>query len=319
MRFADHRLETRAVRRKGFLIAHKRQGKLAARIMCKWVNSIALSRHRTRQDYTTHSRRNMLKLANLRICARWWLEHAHRKRVLNRFGLTVASKGARRQKLEVLHAWYDDLQTEKRRGACVQRVQYRRHVRIISVLFDTWSQSILVLSLQTTGKKEVEQLSEELRVVKGALDLALSTESDSQEQLSQLHDVRIPALESDNTRLLQKLDLVQMELEAKEAEALSTKTQVSMLQDTLAEMRGFLNDPDLKNNTINVDSDSIAKMENHLEAQKRDSARLQSELQNKNVEIVQLTSQIDLMEQKIIRSQKSLESFESQMSSDTQV
>lgn len=115
--------------------------------------------------------------------------------------------------------------------------------------------------------------------------------TDSREQLDQLHDVRIPALESENRKMSETLELVQMELEAKQAEALSTKTQVSMLQDTIAEMRGFLNDPglQLQSNADLSDGVQEAAVCKELEAERRNTGRLQGEIMHKESEISQLT------------------------------
>jgi hypothetical protein len=93
---------------------------------------------------------------------------------------------------------------------------------------DAWSHSLHLAYLETSNKMECQRLSAEVMLARSELEAALSKEADSEEQLHQLHQVRIPALVSENMAVTERLELVQMELEAKQAEALSTKTQYGL-------------------------------------------------------------------------------------------
>jgi predicted nucleic acid-binding Zn-ribbon protein len=191
---------------------------------------------------------------------------------------------------------------------------------------DSWSQSVHWSSLETSHKKEFDRLSEEFMAVKSHLQISLCKEADLQNNLNQLQDkeaelqnnlnqlqdVRIPALKSE-------LELMQMELEAKGAETTSTKMQVSMLQDTIAELRGFLNDPDLKDDLNSNNTTMVETLQKEMEMERKSVLRLQLEAQHKDAEISQLSSQIAAMEHIVARSQKSIENLESQLSSDIQV
>jgi chromosome segregation ATPase len=193
-------------------------------------------------------------------------------------------------------------------------------------LMDSWSQSVHWSSLETSHKKEFDRLSEEFMAVKSHLQISLCKEADLQNNLNQLQDkeaylqnnlnqlqdVLIPALKSE-------LELMQMELEAKGAETASTKMQVSMLQDTIAELRGFLNDPDLKDDLNSNNTTMVETLQKEMEMERKSVLRLQLEAQHKDAEISQLSSQIAAMEHIVARSQKSIENLESQLSSDIQV
>jgi hypothetical protein len=50
--------------------------------------------------------------------------------------------------------------------------------------------------------------------------------------------------------------------------------RVSMLQETIAEMREFLNDPDLKTETRDTDASMLASAHKDLETEKRSVVRL---------------------------------------------
>jgi len=317
--FADHRLETRALRKRAFSIAQKRMTKISATSFSIWTNFAFASRHRSKQDCAVDTRRKMLNLVTLRKCSHWWQEYCHHKKALARPGRVVASKRARAQASEVMQSWSAMQQTRKRRKAVGTLVQKRKLTNLLTVLFEAWSRCVLLSSVESSNQQVVARLSEELHVVKGDLDIALGKEADSQEELNQLRKVQVPALEFENRGLSEKAELLQMELEAKEAEALSSKTQVTMLQDTINEMRGFLNDPDLHGEAAASEGVMVATVQKELQAEKSSSSRLKSELQHKDAEILQLTSQIAHMDQQIARSQKSIESLESQMSADIQV
>lgn len=324
--FASHRLETRALRKKASSSAQRRLNKLCAWSLNAWVQSNAACRYRSRQDFFVNSRRKMLRLARLRVCTRWWHEYANKNKVLATLGRRIASKWARMQSSEMMQSWCVMQHTKKWRNALAEKARNRRHTCFIIELMDSWSQSVHWSSLETSHKKEFDRLSEEFMAVKSHLQISLCKEADLQNNLNQLQDkeaelqnnlnqlqdVRIPALKSE-------LELMQMELEAKGAETTSTKMQVSMLQDTIAELRGFLNDPDLKDDLNSNNTTMVETLQKEMEMERKSVLRLQLEAQHKDAEISQLSSQIAAMEHIVARSQKSIENLESQLSSDIQV
>lgn len=223
--FADNRIETRALRKKAFSVAQKRLMKLCAWSLSAWMNCNAEYHHRSKQDLAVISRRNMLALSRLRKCTQWWIECSHRNKVLARLARCIAFKCAHTLSRERLHAWRVLQQIRKRRSALVLLLQTRKRAVGIMMSLDAWSHYVYLECLQTSNKKECQRLSAEVMLARSELEVALSKEADSEEQLHQLHQVRIPALVSENMAVTEKLELVQMELEAKQAEALSTKTQ----------------------------------------------------------------------------------------------
>ena len=317
--FADHRLEARALRKRASSTAQKRTTNTSITCFRKWINFAFASRHRSKQDYAVDARRRMINFVRLRQCSHWWQECSSHKQALARLGRVVASKRARAQARDIVQFWSAMQQAHKRRKAVGTLVQTRKLTNLMALVFEAWSRFVLLSSVETSYQQVVARLSEELSVVKGDLDIALSKEADSQEELNKLCKIQIPALQSENREISEKFQLLQMELDAKQAEALSTKTQVSMLQDSINEMRGFLNDPDLHSNTVASDGVMVATIQKELEAERSSAARLKSELQHKDAEILQLSSQITQMEHQIARSQKSIEGLESQMSTDIQV
>ena len=317
--FADHRLEARALRKRASSTAQKRTTNTSIRCFRKWMNFAFASRHRSKQDYAVDARRRMINFVTLRQCSHWWQECSRHKKALGRLGRVIASKRALVQASEIVQFWSAVQQAHKRRKAVGTLVQTRKLSNLMALVFERWSRFVLLSSIETSNQQIVARLSEELHVVQGDLDIALSKEADSQEELNNLRQVQIPALESENRGLSEKFQLLQMELDAKEAEALSTKTQVSMLQDSINEMRGFLNDPDLHSNSVADDGVMVATVQKELEAERSSVTRLKSELQYKDAEILQLSSQITQMEHQIARSHKSFEGLESQMSTDIQV
>jgi predicted nucleic acid-binding Zn-ribbon protein len=317
-RLADQRLESRALRKKSLAISRKRSSKLAHWVLGVWMLAASSHRHHVKQDLIINARRNMRGRGTARKHIHCWLVYALRQKVLARAGKLLASRWSRSRCMEVLQALHVMQQTEKRHKSFVQSARLRKRMLLMFACFDALLQSVHASASEALHKAEVERLATELAVTKNDLCSAVRSEADTQQQLDQLHQVRIPALESENMSISEKLELIQMELEAKESEALSTKTQVSMLHETIAEMRGFLNDPELMN-ASGVGSNELASIKKDLEAERTTLARLQAEVQHKDAEISQLSTQIMTMEQQVTRAQKAVETIESQTSADIQV
>ena len=317
MFFSDHRLDDRTLQKKTHSIAQKRLSRLYAWNFRVWLQFASANRCCARRGAAVNLRRTMLDRGLLRKCLTWWLQYVCRKAMLVLIGNTASSKIKRSQKVAAFLAWHSVL----RRFLSMRRAKSKKCWGIIAMSFDAWSYRTSASRVEITNQRESDRLHLELEVVKNELELVMRRETDSREQLDQLHDVRIPALESENRKMSETLELVQMELEAKKAEAVSTKTQVSMLQDTIAEMRGFLNDPglQLQCNADLSDGVKAAAVCKELEAERRNTGRLQSEIMHKESEISQLTSQVSAMEQKVTRAQKLIESLEAQTSTDIQV
>jgi predicted nucleic acid-binding Zn-ribbon protein len=313
-RMVDNRFESCTLKRRNISIAHRRLTKLCSWSLNRWTHSIFAHWHRSKRDAVLNLRRYRHARAILQKSTTWWLEYTSRRVFTARLVKSASSKRAQASITAALLTW----QLLLRRSLAVKSAKTRKFWLLRVTTLNAWSHLTDLSRMETSNQKEIDRLSCELKETKNDLEVASSRDMDAQEQLNQLHDVRIPALESENMRMSETLELAQMELEAKKAEALSTKTQVTMLQDTIAEMRGFLNDPDL-NLQSNADEKSAASIRKELEAERRNAARLHCESLHKDAEISQLTSQVAAMEQKVARAQKSIDSLETQTSLDIQV
>ena len=281
---AEQGAEKRAMHKRYLAILLKHQRNAAYWSLRVWAHASAAHRHDIKRDFAVKARAEAHIYLQAKKFSHLWLEYVRHKHDLSRFERQITVKRKRNE---------------------------------VVCMLDCWQQSAHMSALHARNTEEALRLAGEAADLKKALDEALAKAADAQQHLTGLLEQRIPSLEADKARMSERLDLVHMELEAKESEALATKTQVSMLHDTIDEMRGFLNDPELKS-VPSEDTQLLAKTKLELEHVRAEYGSLQADVQHKDAEIAHLTEQIALTQQQVTRAQQAMSAIEAQTSGDIQ-
>lgn len=158
---------------------------------------------------------------------------------------------------------------------------------------------------------QMEELRRGVEVIQQCVDQAETRALDLVSELRETQRVKLPEMERELVQVSQELELLQVQFEVKETEINSARTQISVLNDTIVEMRTRME-------KMQEHETSVGALQREMRSGQREHDQLRTELQSKEKELLALNSRLTDAHDKLAEAQHTAEVLEQQTKSDVE-